>query len=175
MLLIIFQLKNLPKLKRENVPETNFMLNDAPWTKWELAMTPTLPDDGEPEMFEKRRGNLTGYRKKTICGGQYHIAALYEFSVQTGDHCKKYVVYCKANKGFSLDKGSWESRLLNKSDVRFQIEDILTKGCKLFVRSFPLKKSSAVSNKMADLGHYDYAWRCQRNERTTPRLVQFKF
>jgi hypothetical protein len=126
-------------------------------------------------MFEKRRGNLTGYRKKTICGGQYHIAALYEFSVQTGDHCKKYVVYCKANKGFSLDKGSWESRLLNKSDVRFQIEDILTKGCKLFVRSVPLKKSSAVSNKMADLGHYDYAWRCQRNERTTPRLVQFKF
>ena len=40
------------------------MLNDAPWTKWELAMTPTLPDEGEPEMFEKRRGNLTGYRKK---------------------------------------------------------------------------------------------------------------
>jgi hypothetical protein len=151
------------------------MLNDAPWTKWELAMTPTLVDDVEPALWEKRRGQLTGYRKKTICGGQYQTPALYEFSVQTDDRCKKYVVYCKTNKGFTLDKGSWESRLLNKSDVRFQIEDILRKGCKLFVRSFPLKKSSAVSNKMADLGHYDYAWRCQRKERTAPRLVQFRF
>jgi hypothetical protein len=69
LLLIIFQLKNLPKLKRENVPETNFMLNDAPWTKWELAMTPTLVDEVEPALWEKRRGQLTGYRKKTICGG----------------------------------------------------------------------------------------------------------
>jgi hypothetical protein len=58
----------------------------------ELAMTPTLVDDVEPALWEKRRGQLTGYRKKTICGGQYQTPALYEFSVQTDDRCKKYVI-----------------------------------------------------------------------------------
>jgi len=81
------------------------MLNDAPWTKWELAMTQTLADDGELELWEKRRGNLTGYRKKTICGGKYQIPALYEFAVQTEDRCKKYVVYCKTKIIFLLLTG----------------------------------------------------------------------
>jgi hypothetical protein len=34
-------------LKRENVPESTFMLKDAPWTKWQLAITPELGDGTE--------------------------------------------------------------------------------------------------------------------------------
>ncbi|OPL20686.1 hypothetical protein AM593_03501, partial [Mytilus galloprovincialis] len=127
-----YKLKNLPKLRRENVPETNFMLNDAPWSKWQLAVTPALPEGTESNLWEKRRGDLTGFRRKEICDGQYQKPALYEFAVQTAEHCKRYVVYCKCNKGFMLDKGSWESRLLNTSDVRTEVEDVLKKGFRLF-------------------------------------------
>ncbi|XP_052088293.1 uncharacterized protein LOC127725398 [Mytilus californianus] len=169
-----YKLKNLPKLKRENVPETNFMLNDAPWSKWQLAVTQTLPEGTESDLWEKRRGDLTGFRRKEICDGQYQKPALYEFAVQTAEHCKRYVVYCKCNKGFMLDKGSWESRLLNTPNVRTEVEDVLKKGFRLFVRRFPLKKTCATSNKMTDLGHYDYAWRGQRKERTSPRFVEYK-
>ncbi|XP_063405299.1 uncharacterized protein LOC134688474 [Mytilus trossulus] len=167
-----YKLKNLPKLKRENVTETNFMLNDAPWSRWQLAITPESPEGEESHLWQKRRGDLTGYRRTEICNGQYQKPALYEFAVQTHEHCKRYVVYCKCNKGFTLDKGSWESKLLNNTDVRNEVEDVLKKGCRIFVRHFPLRKTSATTNKMADLGHYDYAWRCQRRERVSPRQLQ---
>ncbi|CAG2232712.1 unnamed protein product [Mytilus edulis] len=167
-----YKLKNLPKLKRENVTQTNFMLNDAPWSRWQLAITPESPEGVESHLWQKRRGDLTGYRKTEICNGQYQKPALYEFAIQTHEHCKRYVVYCKCNKGFTLDKGSWESRLLNNTDVRNEVEDVLKKGCRIFVRHFPLRKTSATTNKMADLGHYDYAWRCQRSERISPRQLQ---
>ena len=146
------------------------MLNDAPWSKWQMVMTPTVEENTVSNIWEKRRGDLTGYRRKVICDGRYQTPALYEFAVQTNEHCKRYVVYCKCNKGFVLDKGSWESRLLNKPDVRLEIEDILKKGFRLFVRRFPLGKS----NKSSELDHYDYAWRCQRKERTTPRHVEYR-
>ncbi|CAC5426583.1 unnamed protein product [Mytilus coruscus] len=151
--------------EKRNVTETNFMLNDAPWSRWQLAITPEFPEGAEYHLWKKRGGDLTGCRKTEICNGQYQKPALYEFAVQTHEHCKRYVVYCKCNKGFTLDKGSWESRLLHKTDVKTEVEDVLKKGCRIFVRHFPLRKTSATTNKMADLGHYDYAWRCQRRER----------
>ncbi|VDI03697.1 Hypothetical predicted protein, partial [Mytilus galloprovincialis] len=100
--------------------------------------------------------------------------ALYEFGQNSWNRSTISFVYCKCNKGFMLDKGSWESRLLNTSDVRTEVEDVLKKGFRLFVRRFPLKKTCTTSNKMTDLGHYDYAWRGQRKERTSPRVVEYK-
>ena len=102
------------------------MAKDAPWIKWQLAINPELGDISESNLWVKRRGHLTDYRRKVICGGKYK-AALYEFSVQLNRGCKRYVVHCRTNKGFNLKKGSWESKLLNKPNVRFQIEDILKK------------------------------------------------
>ena len=161
------------------------MLKDAPWTKWQLAITPELGDGTESNLWLKRRGHLTGYRRKVVCGGNYK-AALYEFSVQHNRGCKRYVVYCRTNKGFILKEGSWESKLLNKPDVRYQIENILKKGCRLYVRRYLINKSSnwekknylinKSSNWEKTLGyrdHYDYAWRCPRY-RKKQRLVPYK-
>ncbi|VDI53760.1 Hypothetical predicted protein [Mytilus galloprovincialis] len=148
------------------------MLNDAPWSRWQLAITPESPEGEESHLWQKRKGDLTGYRKTEICNGQYQKPALYEFAVQTHEHCKRYDVYCKCNKGFTLDKGSWESRLLNNTDVRNEVEDVLQKGCRIFVKHFPLIKTS--TNKMADLDHYDYAHveMSKKRERVSPRQLQ---
>ena len=79
------------------------MLKDAPWTEWQLTITPELGDGTESNLWVKRRGHLTGYRRK-VCDGNYK-AALYEFSVQQNRGCKRYVAHCRANKGFILKKG----------------------------------------------------------------------
>jgi hypothetical protein len=148
------------------------MLKDAPWTKWQLAITPELGDGTESYLWLKRRGHLTGYRRKVVCGGNCK-AALYEFSVQHNRGCKRYVVYCRTNKGFILKEESWESKLLNKPDVRFQIEDILKKGCRLYVRRYLINKASNWEKTLGYRDHDDYAWRCP-SYRKTQRLVPYK-
>ncbi|XP_076078381.1 uncharacterized protein LOC143048542 [Mytilus galloprovincialis] len=161
-----YKLQNLPKLKRENVPETNFMLNSAHWSKWQVAMVSSVPAD-EEHKWEKRHGDSEGYRRKVICGGSYKKPTLYEFAVQNGERCRRYVVYCKSSKGFILDRGSWETRLLTKSDVKSQINDILKKDMRLFVRSCPLMKSQ---DKLLALNHYDYAWSNKGSIRTVKHI-----
>ena len=151
------------------------MLNDAPWSKWEIAITSRIPEGELPTDYTPRKGIYSGYRKNNICGGVYDKPALYEFAVQTLENGKKYVVYCKCNKGFSKSKASWESKLLSKPEIKKEVEDILSKGGRLFVRRYLLTKSKTSSDKLGDLRHYDYAWRGQRNERTSPRSVQIKY
>jgi hypothetical protein len=57
-----------------------------------------LGDGTESNLWLKRRGHLTGYRRKVVCGGNYK-AALYEFSVQHDKtHVHVYdnniIIYC---------------------------------------------------------------------------------
>ena len=145
------------------------MLNDAPWTKWQLVLSPSEPDDNLS--WEKRSGTSKGYRRKIICGGRYKKAAIYEFAVQAKEHCKRYVVFCKSSKGFVLDKGSWESKLLRSPGVKEQIENMLKKDGRIFARKCVLKKFSPHYDKVAYLSHYDYAWISQGKEKSVPRTV----
>jgi hypothetical protein len=155
------------------VPESNFRLNGAPWTKWQLVMAQSLLDQ-EPHLWEARNTGSIGYRRKYICGGKYTKPALYEFAVQTGERCKRYVVYIKSCKGFVLGSRTWESRLLNRLSIKDQINDILKKGYRLFARRCQLRRSSGMMNKMVDIGNYDYAWESQGHNRSTPREVQYR-
>lgn len=137
------------------------MLTDAPWTKQQLAIIPELDNGTDTNLWEKRRALLTRYRRKVVCDGNYK-AELYEFSVQENRGCTRYVVYCRTNTDFILKKGSWESKLLSKPDVRFQIKDVLKKGCRLYVRRYLINKTSHWEKSLGYRDQYDYAWRCPR-------------
>ena len=65
-------------------------------------------------------------------------------------------MYCRTNKGFILKEASWESKLLNKPDARYQIEDILKKGCRLYVRRYLINKASNWEKTLGYRDHYDY-------------------
>ena len=94
-------------------------------------------------------------------------------SLERNRGCKRYVVYCRTNKEFILKKGSWESKLLNTPDIRLQLEDILKKGCRLFVRHYLINKATSWEKTLGCRDHYDYAWTCPRY-RKTQRLVPYK-
>ncbi|KAJ8320927.1 hypothetical protein KUTeg_002514 [Tegillarca granosa] len=160
----------LPKLRRENVPETNFMLKNKKWTPWELVISPTVPSSESVDNWEKRRGDIISFKKKTVFSDKNTKPALYEFSVQIAPHSKRYVLYCRSCKGFPSQQ-SWESRLLGRKDIKNQINDVIEKGCCVFVRRMMLRRSSSEAVSSA-LHRYDYAWRRMRKMRNTHRQVE---
>jgi len=140
------------------------------WSPWQVVMS--TDDKSTDETWEKRKGLGKGYRRKNIFGGNNAKPALYEFSVQTGKHGKRYTVYSKLCRGVN-NSASWEARFLGKTDIKSQIGDIIKKGCSVSVRRLIInKRSIKQTNDIASsMRRYDYAWRRQRSERRTHRTV----
>ena len=78
------------------------MLNDVPWSKWQLAVTPTLPEGTESNLWEKRRGDLTGFRRKEICDGQYHRNEQWNICTGYIEHCVHILYVNKHQIGQNL-------------------------------------------------------------------------
>ncbi|KAJ8301215.1 hypothetical protein KUTeg_020202 [Tegillarca granosa] len=154
----------LPKLRRENVPETSFMLKDKKWSQWELVISPTIPLTEAADTWEKRKSKIESYRRKIVFRNKNSKPAFYEFSVQAGQDSKKFVLYCRFSKGF-LPQQSWESRLLGKNNIRNQINDVILKGCSVSIRRLILRSQS--KDVSSALRRYDYAWRRMRPIRKT--------
>ena len=166
--IILLQIDALRKLKREIVPETNFSMNRIQWSSWELAIAPSRPvDDSE---WEERYRGRKGFRKSTICGGKTFPAAVYEFSVRKSGDCKRFVAYCKLSSGFTKTR-CWESRLLSDSDVRSQVNKMVSLGYCVFVRRCLVTDSNKDTIKKSLL-RYDYAWRRVRNVRESHRDME---
>ena len=147
-----FHVKNLPKLRREKVPEKNFMLSGLPWSKWCLAISPEQND----VTTRVRAG--TGYRVPKIFSGKTDNPALYEIGVQSKACGKKFVVFTKFSvKGFDCGK-NWERRLFGKSSIRGQLDNVIKHGCKVYIRRSLLAGKRAKNDVKQFLTRYNYAW-----------------
>ncbi|KAL3853581.1 hypothetical protein ACJMK2_017115 [Sinanodonta woodiana] len=145
--------KIVPHLKRENVPETNFMLRDLKWSPWQLAIIYDAPKSSEAG-WKKRNGDGCGYSKRKLFGGNINVPALYEIAVQMKFRAKKFVVFSK----FAKSCGNWEKELLGKADLKAQIDDVIKRKCKVYIRRVVLNKRNVENKVMMDIQNYDYAW-----------------
>lgn len=140
-------------LKRENVPQTNFMLRDMSWSPWKLVIKPSETPD-----WRKRSGDGCGYRAPAIFNGRTKIPAMYEVAVQPKDRTRRFVVYCKTSKGFT-SKTNWERVLLGKKDIKSQIDKVVKQNCQVNIRRAILRSAKQQEKVKPALKRYDYAWK----------------
>ncbi|XP_045195672.2 uncharacterized protein LOC123551071 [Mercenaria mercenaria] len=156
--------KYLPKLRRENVPESNFLLRDMSWSKWQLIISPTqktvtdTPTQIASDVSCPRPGSGHGFRAKEIFAGKTKVPAVYEIGIQTKTNAKKYVTYSKMCRGFTT-KSNWEVKLLGRKDIREQIDNVVKKNCTIFVRRMVLNEDKCKDKVRQALRRYDYAWK----------------
>jgi hypothetical protein len=168
--------KYLPKLRRENVSENNFLLREMNWSKWQLVVHPMLKvvTDSATQIASdvscKRKGCGHGYRAKTIFGGKTKLPAIYEIGVQTKTHARKYVTYSKMCRGFT-SSSNWENKLFGRKDIRKQIDNLVTKDCSVYVRRMLLKGDKSKMKVRQALRRYDYAWKGMKSVRDGHRSV----
>lgn len=140
-------------MKRENVPQTNFMLRDFSWSPWKLVIRPD-----QPEHWRKRSGDGCGYRVPVIFNGRTKLPAMYETAVQPKNRVRRFVVYCRISKGFT-SKTNWERNLLGKKDITAQIDEIVKQDCKVYIRRAILKGAKDHDKVKPAMKRYDYAWK----------------
>ena len=160
---------NLPKLRRENVPECNFMLREMKWSSWQQVIAP----DQQPELdiTQKRRGDNHGFRATQIFRGKTKVPALYEVAVQTKYRGRFHVLYSKSCRaGFNGTK-NWERCLFSKPGLRTQLDKVVEKKCCVFVRRVLVKGDKTKVEVKRSLVKYDYAWKRIRAVRKDHRLV----
>ncbi|KAL3852846.1 hypothetical protein ACJMK2_016459 [Sinanodonta woodiana] len=142
-----------PHLKRENVPETNFMLRDLNWSPWQQAIIPDAPECSASR-WRKRCGDGSGYSKRQLFNGKMNVPAFYEMAVQMKFRSKKFVVYSK----FVKSCRNWERKLVGKPDIKAQIDDVIQRKCKVYIRRVVLKRRQVQKKIILDIQNYDYAW-----------------
>ncbi|KAH3864088.1 uncharacterized protein LOC127866744 [Dreissena polymorpha] len=157
----------MPRLRRENVPECNFMLKNLSWSTWQHVISP----DKKITISCSRSGLGCGYRTQQIFGGKTKVPAIYEVAVQIRQRSRKYVVFSKfSRRGFS-GKVSWEKQLIGKKDIKAQIDKVVQKNCNVFVRRADVKTIKTRDEIENAQKRYDYAWQRIRNGRSGHRHV----
>ncbi|XP_060567147.1 uncharacterized protein LOC132725943 [Ruditapes philippinarum] len=165
-----YEEKYLPKLRRENVPWSNFVLREMQWSPWKIAIAPDKQK--HLKITCARKGNGCGYRAEKIFMGKTQVPALYEVSVQTKYRAKRHIMYHKLLcKGFRSLESNWENRLFGNSDITTQIDRVVKKGCCVYVRRVLLTKPKMLNEANKCLIRYDYAWNKVKSERTGHRQV----
>ena len=170
--------KTVRKHKREVVPQTRFALNNLHWSAWHTAMAAEAPSHDD-EAWSPRRGEHNGVRNTSLFHNDTECPAVYEFAVQAKQHCKKYPVYFSTSRGFS--RKNWDTYLLKRERITHEVDNVLEKGCKLFVRRAKLEKPvkcegqvlSSIDELRALVAQtYDYAWTSSRHLRDSHRQVK---
>ncbi|XP_060578149.1 uncharacterized protein LOC132735233 [Ruditapes philippinarum] len=165
-----YEEKYLPKLRRENVPQSNFALRELQWSPWKIAIAPD--EQKQLKITCARAGDGCGYRAEEIFKGKTQVPALYEVSVQTNHRAKRHIMYHKLScKGFRSLNSKWENRLLGNSNITAQIDSVVKKGCCVYIRRVLLTKPKMLNEANKCLTRYDYAWNVVKSERTGHRQV----
>ncbi|XP_045202198.2 uncharacterized protein LOC123555668 [Mercenaria mercenaria] len=165
----MFGEKYLPKLRRENVPECNFMLREMPWSAWKLVISPS--EKKLNVATHARKGKGCGFKAKDIFDGRTKVPALYEVAVQTKYRTRRHVVYNKLCRLGFARRTNWEKCLLGRSDIQKQLDAVVRKGCSVFIRRVVLKKPKINTMLHKSLNRYDYSWKGVRSERVGHRKV----
>ena len=155
-----YRLKNLPLLKRENVPETNFAMRNLDWTPWVPAIVYGSTDTTKLKGPWKKCS--IGDSKKLVSLPQklpkpISCPTLFEVAVkEPGSHRRRHVMYSRISTQ-TMTVSNWESRLLT-SCAKAQVREVLKQGCQVWVRSGQLSGKADVDSTKAQLKRYDYAW-----------------
>ncbi|XP_059179547.1 uncharacterized protein LOC131958486 [Physella acuta] len=163
-----YKLKNLPLLKRENVPEINFNLRTLNWKPWFLALASDEPNENKTHW--QRRNSKPGYTLKTLPATQRMrpSSCLLEVSLQHGGvKSKKYTVFSKFSSR-CFGTVHWEKRLFGSDSA--QIDHALLTGCKIYLR-YCVVGSREKKDVAKSLKRYDYAWKNYKNIRPGARYV----
>ena len=152
----------LPRLRRENVPETNFALRYFPWSSWKVVISSTSKDHLTPKFQttgNKSKPIHVEYSVPTIFNGKTKCPALYEFAVKPQGRRRKKIVYVKFCSGFSSNDKQWYNILFPSMNLRKQVDNIVHKqGGEILVRRLILKKYRSYDAVPAAVQNYDYVW-----------------
>ncbi|XP_035825213.1 uncharacterized protein LOC118477561 [Aplysia californica] len=153
-----FKLKNLPRLKRENVPETNFCLRSMNWAPWVTAFVPHVADTKMVKGDWVKRFGRPGYRRTSLAprpGQDASGLRLFEVAVETSNK-RRHVMFPRFSSR-CLSNQKWQRYLLS-SWCRSQVDNALGQGCRVVVRHCLLQGKSQASSVKRDIKRYDYAW-----------------
>ncbi|XP_071104824.1 uncharacterized protein [Haliotis cracherodii] len=147
------------RLRREKVPQTNFIYKDYRWSPWQLAIVPSRDQTTSGTWKDVRHG--LGLKKCCLNlfkkSGNKHTFV--EVSVQPRPHAKRHVVMFKVLNG-NVSPENWFRVLFGRRKIQDELERVLDSGCRLFVRKAELKRSrQTVTEEAKDISSlYDYAW-----------------
>ena len=140
-----------PKLRRERVPETNFALRELPWSSWK----PLFCDKCVTKNWAKRQSSF-GYKNEKLFKNDKRGSALYEVAVRSRPGSQKVVVFT-----FSALTQSFSATLdhhLKNRSMKNRLDNVLKKGCAVFVRRLLLGRSQVFRQATQKLDIYSYLW-----------------
>ena len=175
--IILFSLpqeKTTRKILRERASNSSVNLGGCDWSGWRELYTSkepsrrswattwcgVLPSEGQEY-----------WRRKTMFPNISRKTGLYEISVQTKPRRKRRVVYSGVIDGprhAKMKSHNWEKLLFScgvkgrQSLYERQIQKLLSRGCKVFVRRALFSKRQL--HKLNRLQQYDYAWHIDSND-----------
>ena len=154
--------QKLRKLRRENVPETNFALRDFPWSPWKILMS-SEPRKGLVPVIQSSVGSkdkVIEYTQGSVLyKGRTTRPSLYELAVRPKGCRQKKVVYAKVCPNYSSYWTHWSKVLINSKTLKRQINNIVQKqGGDIFVRRLILKKYRRYETIPDIVRNYDYVW-----------------
>jgi len=139
---------------RESLSPNDAVLDSLQWSYWFLAFHCDQTINSQKHLFRDRKP--CGKKRKTILSRQCYRPAVYEFSVQTKPYKKKVVVYGCVSDGFERAT-SWEYALIGRRFIQYQLNNVLSFNCRVYVRRASLRVRDKVRATRA-LKKLDYAW-----------------
>ena len=163
---IIFQkLRKAPhRVYRERVTKRIFALADMDWSRWKLGITPIAPTGNRANTWRARHRDHVGVRRTTIFhSDDTTTPSVYEIAIQPHSAAPKHPVSFFVTTGFQGRR--WDHAIFPEN-VHKQVDQVLERGCKLYIRRAPLKtdgektvKDSVKEMRTLLSRTYDYAWR----------------
>ena len=134
------QCKNaIDKILREEATPTNFPLSSLEWSDWKRAIQRKQP---ETSKWESRFVGHRGFRRQELFSS-IKTPAVYEVAVKVPDYKEKIPVLASVKQG--IQGQSWEAALLSKDKLRCQVDRVLKRGCKVYVRRAPFSVKTMPS------------------------------
>ena len=158
-----------PKLRREEVPNNNFMLREMVWSPWQLAVNAKGPrNPPQRQLWKPFPGGSNVIYNARPFGYDTDDATVYELAVQVKIRSRKYPVFYTTSDGFETNGTGkdWTERLLTR-EAKAEVNQVVKKGCKVFLRKEKVTKKVKVAATMVDGLHemrslinsvYDYPW-----------------
>ena len=144
------------KVLREQQKGDDFLLFDLDWTNWRcaVALNPPTSSRAASSWVSRHRGAPDPTTASTSTGTPVPIGsrkrhlfpdmsvpAVYEVAVEAPNSVKKTPVLSSVTKGLD-DSRSWEGALLSSPHVKEQVNKVVQRGCKLYVRRAPFSKDN---------------------------------
>lgn len=158
-----FKVKNLPKLKREIVPESNFQFRYMKWSSWVCAFSPSIPASCTASNPLARQSTWTsrngrpGFRLSSLSATHKKPSALRFFELAVAAPGRRRRVTFSRVTSRCVATPKWERFLLTPF-ARAQLDKCLSQGHRVLIRECVLSRKSQLRETRKGIKRYDYAW-----------------